>query len=94
MQDLEGTPILIKRDERGFHAYSSLCPHLGCRVRWEDDNHRFFCPCHRGVFDENGVATEGPPADAGQRLAEVPLRVDEGAGVVYMEVKDVKRGNA
>ena len=58
-------------------------------MRWEGDENRFFCPCHRGVFDEDGLATAGPPADAGQRLAEVPLRVD--AGVLYLEVKAERR---
>lgn len=86
--DLEGTPILVKRGADGFRAYSSVCPHLGCRVRWEADENRFFCPCHRGVFDESGTAVSGPPADAGQSLAEVPLQVDDDAGVVYMEVED------
>jgi nitrite reductase/ring-hydroxylating ferredoxin subunit len=52
-----------------FVALSSTCPHLGCQVRWEGQNNRFFCPCHNGVFDPTGVATEGPPAEAGQRLA-------------------------
>lgn len=94
VRDLQGTPILVKRGRDGFHAYSSICPHLGCRVRWEQDNARFFCPCHRGVFDQSGVAVEGPPADAGQKLAEVPLKVDDAAGVLYLEVKDVKRRQA
>ena len=38
-----------------------------------------------------GVATEGPPADGGQNLEPVPLRVDQESGVLYLEVKDVKR---
>ena len=59
-----------------FVALSSTCPHLGCQVRWEGQNERFFCPCHNGVFDPTGVATEGPPAEAGQRLAVYPLKVE------------------
>ena len=47
-----------------FEAYSSTCPHLGCRVHWESEEGNFFCPCHRGVFDERGVGVSGPPADA------------------------------
>ena len=89
--DLEGTPILIRRGAEGFEAFSSTCPHLGCRVHWEAADGVFFCPCHRGVFDVGGEAVAGPPADAGQRLARVNLDVDEAAGVIYIEVKDPGR---
>ena len=37
-----------------FLALSSVCPHLGCRVHWEPQNDRFFCPCHLGAFDPEG----------------------------------------
>ena len=37
VRDLQGTPILIKRGGDGFRAFSSVCPHLGCRVRWEPE---------------------------------------------------------
>jgi Rieske Fe-S protein len=49
-------------DAEDFIALSSTCPHLGCQVRWESQNNRFYCPCHNGVFDPAGVATSGPPA--------------------------------
>ncbi len=67
-----------------FIALSSVCPHLGCRVHWEGHNNRFFCPCHNGVFDPQGRATEGPPADAGQSLARFPLSIDN--GMLFIEV--------
>lgn len=89
--DLQGNEILIKRDPKGLSAFNSTCPHLGCRVHWESDRKRFFCPCHNGVFNENGVATEGPPAAAGQNLAKLPLEVDPKSGVVYLEVKDIRK---
>jgi Rieske Fe-S protein len=89
--DLQGNEILIQRSAKALRAFNSTCPHLGCRVHWESDRKRFFCPCHNGVFDENGVATEGPPAAAGQSLATLPLEVDARSGVVYLEVKDVRR---
>jgi len=86
--DLEGTPILIKRTEAGFSAFDATCPHLGCKVHWEADNNRFFCPCHNGIFNAEGIGTGGPPGDAGQRLAEFPFEVDEVAGVIYLSVKN------
>src|SRR5215204_1868825 len=51
-----------------FIALSSTCPHLGCQVRWEGQNDRYFCPCHNGTFDPSGKATGGPPGDAGLSL--------------------------
>ena len=61
-----------------FIALSSTCPHLGCQVRWEAQNNRFFCPCHNGVFDPSGKAIAGPPGEAGQSLPRYELKVDEG----------------
>lgn len=67
-----------------FIALSSICPHLGCQVHWESQNNRFFCPCHNGAFNAEGVATEGPPADARQSLARYPLMVEK--GLLFIEV--------
>ena len=91
-----GETINIARQGRGggaadFIALSSTCPHLGCQVRWEGQNNRFFCPCHNGVFDPSGVATGGPPGEAGQRLAEYPLKVEGGLlhiGVPVVRLSD------
>ena len=89
---LDGKEILVRRSTGGIEAFSSVCPHLGCRVHWVPSRKEFFCPCHNGVFDGDGVAVSGPPADAGQRLARVPLRVDDAAEVVYVGVRDVRKG--
>ena len=78
-----GETVNIARQHRNgdaadFIALSSTCPHLGCQVRWESQNNRFYCPCHNGVFDPSGIATEGPPAEAGQSLSRYPLTVTNG----------------
>lgn len=78
-----GETVNIARQRRSgdaddFIALSSTCPHLGCQVRWESQNNRFYCPCHNGVFDPTGVATSGPPAEAGQSLSRYPLQVTNG----------------
>ncbi len=86
-----GQPVVIARQaEAGttddFVALSSVCPHLGCRVHWQSHLDRFFCPCHNGVFDPAGVATEGPPADVNppQQLPTYPLMVE--GGLLFIEV--------
>ena len=89
--DLEGNEVLVRRSPAGLQAFSSTCPHLGCKVHWQAEEARFFCPCHNGVFDADGVAVAGPPADAGQRLYPAPLIVDEENQVVYLEAKVPRR---
>jgi Rieske Fe-S protein len=75
-----------------FIALSSTCPHLGCQVHWEPQNTRFFCPCHNGTFDPAGVATGGPPADAGQSLLQYPLREEGGILFIEVQVEQLARG--
>lgn len=78
-----GAKIVVTRlgngvEAQDFLALSSVCPHLGCRVHWEANNDRFFCPCHNGAFDKSGKATAGPPHAAGQSLLQFPLKVENG----------------
>lgn len=72
-----------------FIALSSVCPHLGCRVHWEPHNHRFFCPCHNGVFDPEGKPLSGPPKAANQELSRYPLKVEGGLLYIAMSVESV-----
>lgn len=72
-----------------FLALSSVCPHLGCRVHWESNNDRFFCPCHNGIFDAEGKATGGPPAADGQDLPHYGLQVVDGALYIEMSITTV-----
>ena len=75
-----GETIAVARKVSGtgaaaFVALSSTCPHLGCQVHWQVAQERFFCPCHNGVFDADGKATEGPPAKEGQQLERYELEL-------------------
>ena len=83
------SPNVLTGMEEGLVTTYQKCPHLGCRVHWEAQNDRFFCPCHNGVFNADGLATAGPPAQAKQSLGTVPVIVDYASGRVYLEVKDV-----
>ena len=71
-------------DVSSFVALSSVCPHLGCQVHWEQHNERFFCPCHNGVFAPDGRAISGPPAAAKQSLPAYPLKIE--TGLLYIDV--------
>ena len=51
---------VLTEDGRNYIAMSNICTHLGCRVRWISEQNGFFCPCHNGVFDEQGNVVSGP----------------------------------
>ena len=74
-----------------FLALSSVCPHLGCRVHWESNHNRFFCPCHNGAFNAQGVAISGPPAAEGQSLPQYALQIVDGALYIEMPITSVGR---
>ena len=44
-----------------FIALSNICTHLGCRVRWVEEQEGFFCPCHNAIFGPDGSVQTGPP---------------------------------
>lgn len=60
--------ILKRKDDGGFEAYVGVCTHLDCNVAYLPERRRFFCACHEGWFDENGVNVGGPPPSPLRRL--------------------------
>jgi Rieske Fe-S protein len=44
-----------------FQVFSVNCAHLGCPVRWFPQSRLFMCPCHGGVYYEDGSRASGPP---------------------------------
>ena len=77
-QDLAGRDVLLVRTSAGYRAISTTCTHLGCRVHWESENSRFFCPCHDAVFDVDGNVVAGPPPRPLTRYD-----VEEEQGAIY-----------
>jgi Rieske Fe-S protein len=49
-----------KRVDR-FLVFAMNCAHLGCPVTWFPQSGLFMCPCHGGVYYENGDRASGPP---------------------------------
>jgi Rieske Fe-S protein len=44
-----------------FQVFAINCTHLGCPVRWFSESKLFMCPCHGGVYYEDGERASGPP---------------------------------
>jgi cytochrome b6-f complex iron-sulfur subunit len=66
-----GETFVMARTPDGVRVLSDVCPHLGCRVHFDRPSNQFLCPCHQGVFDAEGHAVSGPPAEAGQDLTRL-----------------------
>jgi len=55
-------PCWVRRVQgEEFQVFAINCTHLGCPVRWFEESKLFMCPCHGGVFYEDGEHAAGPP---------------------------------
>lgn len=55
---------VYKTDKGEIVALSPICKHLGCTVNWAGDKnypHRFYCPCHGGMYEKSGKNVPGTP---------------------------------
>ena len=52
---------MVNHGDGEFTIFDDRCTHLGCPFSWSDQKKQFDCPCHNGVFDEEGRVTGGPP---------------------------------
>jgi len=53
--------VLVNTADGELRAFSAVCTHLTCTVRYEGDSGTLFCPCHNGRFDLAGNVLSGPP---------------------------------
>lgn len=74
--DTDEIPCWVRRVEaESFQVFAINCTHLGCPVRWFQQSRLFMCPCHGGVFYEDGSHASGPPP---RGLFEYPNKVEGG----------------
>jgi quinol---cytochrome c reductase iron-sulfur subunit, bacillus type len=74
--DTNEVPCWVRRVEgEKFQVFAINCTHLGCPVRWFQQSRLFMCPCHGGVFYEDGSHASGPPP---RGLFEYQHKVDGG----------------
>ena len=57
----EISAYVLTENGQDYLVMSNICTHLGCRVRWIEEQDYFFCPCHNGSFSRDGEVTGGPP---------------------------------
>lgn len=82
-QEEEVSVYVFTEDGRDFTGLSNICTHLGCRVRWVDDQDVFFCPCHNAGFAKDGRVVSGPPP---RPLDTYDIKVEGGQLLVNLEI--------
>ncbi len=55
-------PAIVINLPEGFRAYSAVCTHFACIVKWDPKLNEIVCPCHEGYFNPlDGSVISGPP---------------------------------
>ena len=69
-------PVYVTKNPQGaIIVLSAVCTHLGCSVRWVDAQNKFVCPCHGGMFSEDGKLLGGPPP---RGLDQLETKIEDG----------------
>ncbi len=69
-------PVYVVKDSSGqLIVLSAVCTHLGCTVPWAEDQNKFICPCHKGMFSLEGKLLGGPPP---RNMDLLPMRIENG----------------
>ncbi|HTM92133.1 MAG TPA: FAD-dependent oxidoreductase, partial [Flavisolibacter sp.] len=59
---------VYKDEGNKVHAFSAVCPHMGCMVQWNAEEKSFDCPCHGSRFTKDGVVINGPATVGLERI--------------------------
>jgi menaquinol-cytochrome c reductase iron-sulfur subunit len=74
--ETDDIPCWVRRLQgESFQVFAINCAHLGCPVRWFPQSSLFMCPCHGGVYYQDGSRASGPPP---RGLFEYKYKVEGG----------------
>jgi Rieske Fe-S protein len=63
--------MVLNLPKEGLVAYSAVCTHFACIVKWNPEIGKIECPCHEGFFDPiDGTVISGPPPEP---LPSIPI---------------------
>ncbi len=73
--------IVINLEQFGLVAYSAICTHFACIVKWNPESGMIECPCHAGFYDpRDGSVISGPPP-----LPIEKFKISKEGGTIYLE---------
>jgi glycine/D-amino acid oxidase-like deaminating enzyme/nitrite reductase/ring-hydroxylating ferredoxin subunit len=72
--DVGGQKLAVVKKQGKVKAFSTVCPHLGCQIEWNDGEDTWDCPCHGSRFELDGTLKHGP---AKRGLDPVEISMDK-----------------
>ena len=73
--------IVINTDKYGLVAYSAVCTHFACIVKWNSVSGMIECPCHAGFYDpQDGSVISGPPPRPLEKI-----RISKNGATFYLQ---------
>ncbi|MGH9615671.1 MAG: ubiquinol-cytochrome c reductase iron-sulfur subunit [Acidobacteriaceae bacterium] len=55
-------PCWVRHIEKNqFQVFAINCAHMDCPVHWFPQSKLFMCPCHGGIYYQDGAVAAGPP---------------------------------
>lgn len=73
-------PAIVINTSDGIRAYSAVCTHFACIVKWDLERYEIVCPCHDGFFNPyNGEVISGPPPTPLE-----PINIEVVDGLIYI----------
>ena len=83
-----GTVYLRKMPGDQIIAFNDTCPHLGCKVDYQEGKQEFLCPCHASAFDLDGKPINKIPP---RGLDTLKSKVDS-SGQVWIKYQEFQSG--
>ena len=76
--EIEGEPVIVVREaDNSIRAFTATCTHLGCTVSYRPQMPGFYCKCHNGKYDVNGVNVPGTRPKSPLTELQVTLQADD-----------------
>ncbi len=82
-----GAVWIIMDKNKKFAVFTSICPHLGCGINWDENSGNFVCPCHDSFFDIEGNVLSGP-SPRGMDTLETEIK----DGKIFVKYQKLKLG--
>jgi menaquinol-cytochrome c reductase iron-sulfur subunit len=84
-RSFRGRAVFVwRRTEAEIFVFSRSCTDLGCPLDYDRGSACFLCPCHGGIFKQDGQRLAGPP---GKPMHRYVHRVE--GGVLEIDIASV-----